>query len=1671
MGENNTTDTLNPDDSSDDDSLSSSSEDNNYTNNISSDDSTSSKSSIALGKRRIRNKRNGRKRANAKFSKIEFNRLENEKDMRRKINKIHPYPGHNSGLSVFNTIDVYDITFGTDPDQLEIIDWKLGAGRLSTLRPTTSRDLEDTDSNNDDGDTDSVNNHSPSKHTTCPCCRNLGTDTEDESMSSNFDAQYRRNKVAHDIIVAPYYMTTSKPLTAHSSDVIGASTKTKPNDKSQPNAGTDPPNINKQDDIHAWKFKSTKGDESIVPTLVFTGTVRSLDTNSPPHKTRILYDPGSGTQIMSPSYAKSIGILPVKMERKVYMKFGNNTRGESQDATPVLRINIQDVSFVEEFIVASQDIPNIDIIIGLSFQNRVKSEIRYTSKDKMPYVLFSSGERIYTDIMLADNKWNENTADVRYMACKEAYKFLKKNMPTTTSRKKLSENKWEDDTEVFLVSVHKQMELDGLLPTAPKKDVKTHPDIQKLLDKHDIMRTEVPVQDITNRPELQSAYHKLTLKPNSKPFRLRARPLSAEQMEVAQEIIQDAMHLGLMVEAPRGTLWGAPIMVIRKGGNRPGLKNQWRIVTDYRGLNKLTEEGKYAPPVIRELLERLVGKKFFSKSDNVGGFYQLPLLPEDYEKTSFVVPTPQGTKTYMFTVASLGLQGCPSTYQQFMEEVLEGIDDVMAYLDDVIYASDTWEEHLKTLDEAFARLAEHKVYLHPLKCEWGVLEIEYLGVKVSHNKISIADDKVAALNAYTPPTDFKGVRRFLGFAQYLAHFIPNYSSKVSVISDMLKGADKKKKFVWTSACQEAFDTVLSELQSSQGLGIPNMNGQLVLETDASGIGMGACLYQFANDQLVPLWYLSKKFSSAERNYSTRDREALAVIYSLKKFERYLLGRPFILYSDHESLSKFTTQPFLQGRDWRYQETICAFEFEQRYKKGELMTVPDALSRAFDDKETLGVWHDIEQDMGTIVKPIVGMLNSKDALLVASCSVDVNYLSMASNPMHPLSGIGINNMIAKELASKVNTTKTTYKDDEFSDHTIDHIPFFSIAARVFSDLQNTIAQAYISDNVMNELKTLAEKPLSELSAKQSKLIRKYSVVGDLLYYKVSETDTMRLCIPHNEGNGLRLLLLFEAHDGFLHSGSEKTYARLASRYWWPTMQKDCLRYCESCRLCRLQASRQQQPGAPVHGHPIPEGRWDVIHADWITDLPETKSGFDAILVVHDRVTKYAYFLPAMKIDTAETTAKRLFSSVFSVHGLPRMVISDRDHLFTAKFFAELMRVLDVKQHMGTSYQHDFNGAAEVLNKTVEVMLRHVVSDYPERDFDDYLPLIQWAYNTSVHKTIGVSPYYAMWGFEPRHPLDLELDNTTDSSASRLQSVEAFVEHQQHVLTQVRDALSASQDAMEGYINDDSRKDILYTPGEMVYLSTKNLGKVHFKQSAKKLRPRFAGPFKVLERVSSYTYKLELPRKMGKLHPIFHVALLWRDKPDKDMNAGRLKSNRDVNLVTNLTSASVPLVNSDSDTEDQQPLSRIEDSADLVLQQGTPTTTANDNHTVVQQDVNSLLNDGLADISDRDIPDEYISENGERLWDVEAILGRKKSGRGYKYLAKWLGFDNPDSNTWISTSDAMGTSVKKMIIDFNAKKREVKRLRGNVKSKTHTKARKPKVSFVLPSKPADNSEEEE
>ena len=347
--------------------------------------------------------------------------------------------------------------------------------------------------------------------------------------------------------------------------------------------------------------------------------------------------------------------------------------------------------------------------------------------------------------------------------------------------------------------------------------------------------------------------------------------------------------------------------------------------------------------------------------------------PADRDKTTFHCKTSEGqTELYRFKVACLGLAGCPSAYQAWLEDVMKDCRGTQVYLDDMIHGTKDLESHAVLLEQVLLQCRKHNIYLHPGKCEWAVEKVDFLGMTIGYNRISISAEKVEALRVYPVPRNFPEVRRFLGFANYVQQFIPHFSTKASALTNMLKGQeDKKKKFVWTHDHQFAFDSLREALIKSMGLVIPDLNGQFVIESDASGEGVGAVLFQFVDDRLTPIWFSSKKFNQAERNYSPRDREALAIIFALAKFSTYVKLKPFVLYSDHESLAKFKDQAVLKGRDWRYAEQISGYVFEQRYRKGDMMVMPDALSRAFATYheatgDTGGVWQEVIHGKGTVI---------------------------------------------------------------------------------------------------------------------------------------------------------------------------------------------------------------------------------------------------------------------------------------------------------------------------------------------------------------------------------------------------------------------------------------------------------------------------------------------------------------------------------------------------------------------------------------------------------------------------------------------------------------------------------------------------------------------------------
>ena len=286
------------------------------------------------------------------------------------------------------------------------------------------------------------------------------------------------------------------------------------------------------------------------------------------------------------------------------------------------------------------------------------------------------------------------------------------------------------------------------------------------------------------------------------------------------------------------------------------------------------------------------------------------------------------------------------------------------------------------------------------------------------------------------------------------------------------------------------------------------------------------------------------------------------------------------------------------------------------------------------------------------------------------------------------------------------------------------------------------------------------------------MKQFSVLEGLLFYTPQQGNNpvTRLCVPVSDK--IRLTILYEAHDAYLHQGIDKTYRRLhAGYYYWPTMTGDVQRYINSCGSCQRMKSQTRAEAGAISGHQVPDQRWEVLHMDFITDLQPTAEGFDSILVCTDRLSRYSYLIPTKKSDTSLITARRLFQVVFTVHGPPKRLITDRDTRWVSEFYSELMRIMDVTQSMGTSHYHDFNGLSENVNRTVEVMLRHVLTDHPGRDFTDVIPMCQYAYNTAHHSAIGTSPYFASWGFEPRNPTMFRV--TMDPTGHP--AVEEFVDH--------------------------------------------------------------------------------------------------------------------------------------------------------------------------------------------------------------------------------------------------------------------------------------------------------
>jgi len=343
--------------------------------------------------------------------------------------------------------------------------------------------------------------------------------------------------------------------------------------------------------------------------------------------------------------------------------------------------------------------------------------------------------------------------------------------------------------------------------------------------------------------------------------------------------------------------WSFPVVVVDK---KDGCK---RFCVDFRQLNKITKPISYPLPVIDDILARLGEAKYFTTLDLKSGYWQVLMDERDREKTAFACHR----GLFEFLVMPFGLSGAPPVFMELMNIVLEGLEDfAIPYLDDIIIFSASTDEHLSHLRAVFNKIREHGLKMKLKKCNFFQTETKYLGFTINGEGIQPDPEKVEAIREMAAPSNVREVRGFIGTCSYYRRFIPNFSEIAQPLIELTK---KFARFKWTVQCQKAFDYLKDSLTVVPLLVYPDTQKPYVLYTDASDACIGAVLTQKGEDGEgkeveKPIYFLSHKLSDTQCRWSTIEKEAYAIHYSLQKLDHYLHGAEFIVRTDHKAAEVF-----------------------------------------------------------------------------------------------------------------------------------------------------------------------------------------------------------------------------------------------------------------------------------------------------------------------------------------------------------------------------------------------------------------------------------------------------------------------------------------------------------------------------------------------------------------------------------------------------------------------------------------------------------------------------------------------------------------------------------------------------------------------------------------------
>lgn len=738
---------------------------------------------------------------------------------------------------------------------------------------------------------------------------------------------------------------------------------------------------------------------------------------------------------------------------------------------------------------------------------------------------------------------------------------------------------------------------------------------------------------------------------------------------------------------PSRSPWNSPVWIVPKKMDASG-KRKFRLVIDYRNLNKKTISDKYPMPEIANILDQLGGNRYFTTLDLASGFHQIKMNPRDIEKTAFSV----NNGKYEFVRMPFGLKNAPAIFQRAMDDVLrEHIGRICyVYMDDVVVFGKTLNEATKNLETILRVLQDANLKVQPDKSEFLRKSVEFLGYVITENGIKPNLKKIEAIEKWPEPKTVKELRGFLGLIGYYRRFVKDFAKMAKPLTKLFRGEkdpSSNKKITFEDTEKEAFLKLKTVLSSSDVLTYPNFNKPFLITTDASNYAIGAVLSQGEIGRDKPIHFASRTLNKSEENFSATEKEMLAIYWALKVFRNYIYGQKFTVITDHQPITFSLSSKNTNAKLKRWKSFLEEHDYQIIYRPGRTNVVADALSRVQIHSLT-PTQHSAEDD-------------------------DSNYIISTEAPLNAFRL----QIIIEQTSTSPETTVTTpfpgYKRILIKRTQITEQILTTIMKEFF--VPSKLIGLYTSEPILGQLQEVYKKFFSR---------------ANLLKIRFTQKLLVDVVDPNEQEK-----IIEETHER-AHRGIDENKQQILRKHYFPKISARIKDFIRTCDICNTSKYDRHPLKVHVQETPIPKHPYDIIHID----IYQIDGNY--FLSSIDKFSKFGRMLPIRSRHIVHI--RRAFEDTITSNIIPSAVVTDNEKAFISPEIRGIMLDLNIRAYVTPSNKSEVNGQVERFHSTITEIFRIQKSLNPSYPCSRLMTISVDKYNETIHSTTGKTPKEILFG---------------------------------------------------------------------------------------------------------------------------------------------------------------------------------------------------------------------------------------------------------------------------------------------------------------------------------------